>query len=147
MKYTSSQINAMSWNEWNEAMAKELNEAGFRHYGIHIEEDRSLKKCLVPYKAGDDPKVFLLGTVEKAEEIDYLKSIGLLNNGRCPMCGKEIIGSPGRFTSGYDPNYHFQVCQNCVQHGRRTSVNPANNQGCMLALLFFPWNVLKYIFG
>ena len=30
MKYTKSEIRKMSWYEWNETMAKELNEAGFK---------------------------------------------------------------------------------------------------------------------
>ena len=29
-KYTSQQINSLSWQEWNELMAKELNAAGFK---------------------------------------------------------------------------------------------------------------------
>lgn len=148
MKYTSEQVKAMSWREWTETMAKELNEAGFKHMGITLDpETRALGKELQPYSVGDDadgPKLFLLGSVESSKEIDYLKNIGLLNNGRCPMCGNVINGNPGRFTSGYDPNYHFQVCQNCVNKGRRNSVNPAN-QGCIIALLLMPFNLLKHI--
>ena len=30
MKYTSQQINRLFWQEWNELMAKELNDAGFK---------------------------------------------------------------------------------------------------------------------
>ena len=145
MKYTSSQINAMSWKEWTETMAKELNDAGFRTNGVKILDDGTLEKGLVPFSVNGEPKYFLLGSVDKAEEIEYLKSLGLLNNGRCPMCGEKIIGNPGRFTSGYDSNYHFQVCQNCVRNGNRTYVNPANNQGCMIALVLFPWNIIKHI--
>ena len=49
MKYTSSQINAMSWKEWTETMAKELNDAGFRTNGVKILDDGTLEKGLVPF--------------------------------------------------------------------------------------------------
>jgi hypothetical protein len=132
MKYTSNQINAMSFLEWTESMADELNKAGY------MEEGK------VPYSVSE-PKYFLLGSVTKAEEIEHLKSLGLLNNGRCPMCGSKIVDSPGRFTSGYDYNYHFQVCQNCVRRRKGISVNSASKQGCIIALLLFPWNILKSV--
>lgn len=148
MKYTAEQVKAMSWREWAETMARELNEAGFKHVGITSDpETHALRKELKPYSVEEDadgPKLFLLGSVESSKEIDYLKNIGLLNNGRCPMCGNMINGSPGRFTSGYDPNYHFQVCQNCVQKRENGAVNPAN-QGCIVALLFIPFNLIKHI--
>ena len=132
MKYTSQQINCLSWQEWNELMAKELNNAGF-------------KSRWGDYDADDEPSLFIHGMGEK--EVAYLKELGLLNNGRCPQCGNVITGNPGRFTSGYNPNLHFQICQNCVSRGKRTSVNPANNAGgCMVALLMIPWHLIKNIF-
>ena len=138
--YTTQQINDMSWQEWNEIMAEELNKAGYKsHAGTQWEG---------PYRAGDDPRIFILGTVGEREKINYLKSIGLLNNGRCPMCGKPIYGNPGRFTSGYDPDFHFQICQECVNIGKRTSLNPANSsRGCVVALLLFPMYIIKYFVG
>ena len=146
MKYSSSQINAMSWKEWAEAMANELNKAGYTMNSISIAKDGTLGNVKAPYKVLDDPKYFLLGSVEKAEEITYLKRLGLLNNGRCPMCGNPIKGNPGRFTSGYDYNYHFQVCQNCVQRRNGTPTKSTNSQGCMIALALLPWSIVKYIF-
>lgn len=140
----------MTWSEWNQAMADELNEAGFKAKGFNQELGR-WEKNSSPYDAHIDPKYFMLGVVEGAPEVSYLKDIGLLNNGRCPMCGGKIIGSPGRFTSGSDPDLHFQICQKCVNHGRKTSMNPANNTGCLVALLLLPWNLIKsvasHIFG
>lgn len=139
MKYTSEQINAMSWREWTETMAKELNGAGFQYKGI----GNKLESYSVG-KEEDGPKLFLLGSVENSEEITYLKNIGLLNNGRCPMCGNKIVGTPGRFISGYDSNYHFQVCQHCINKRKRVSVN-SSNQGCIIVLLLIPFNIIKHI--
>ena len=142
MKYTSEEINRISWQEWNELMAKELNEAGFRRECTYGGE-----KYTSPYEADDEPMLFIHGLGE--EEVNYLKSVGLLNNGRCPQCGRPINGNPGRFTSGFNHNLHFQICQTCVSRGKRTSVNPANNsQGCMIALLLLPIQLLKsFIMG
>ena len=145
MKYTVEQVRQMTWSQWNDAMAKELNEAGFRARGYNPEL-RRWENNRELYKADpSDPTIFILGTVDGAPEYD-LKKVGLLNNGRCPMCGEPIYGNPGRFTSGCDYNAHFQICQNCVNKGRRTSVNPANRQGCIIALLFLPYYLIKGLF-
>lgn len=139
MKYTSEQINQMSWEEWCKTMAKELNDAGFKARGFGGE--------YVLYGTyGIHPDTFILGEVGRTKEIEYLKSIGLLNNDRCPLCGSSIHGNPGRFTDGYNPSLHFQICQNCVSNGRRMSDNPAN-KGCMIAILLLPLSLLKLLFA
>lgn len=146
MKYSSEQVRRMSWAEWNDTMAKELNEAGFRARGYNPDLGRWEDNRELYTADPTEPKIFILGTVDGATEFEHLKSVGLLNNGRCPMCGEAIFGNPGRFTSGYDSNAHFQICQSCVNKGRRTSLNPANNTGCFIALLLFPYNLIKGLF-
>lgn len=146
MKYSSSQVRAMSEKEWVEAMASELNAAGFKARGLNPNTNR-WEDNFEPFRVGLEPKAstFVMGGIEDSQAIEYLKSVGLLNNGRCPMCGGPINGTPARFTSGYDSSYHFQICQSCCSHGKRTSVNPANKQGCgcMVALLLMPYNLIK----
>ncbi len=145
MKYTSEQINRMSWQEWNEIMARELNENGYKAKEYNSAEHRWTKTGM--YKAGNDPKLFVLGKIEDSDAISFLKNVGLLNNGRCPMCGGPIHGNPGRFTSGYDYNYHFQICQNCVKtRGRTRNAGTSSGSGCMISLLLFPWYLLKSFF-
>ncbi len=104
MKYNSSQIYSISWIEWNTLMAKELNETVYKQK----ERDSAGQIKFKPYKTYDkkspfielnEPKTFILGMVCGVDEVNYLKSLGLLNNGRCPRCGEPIIGNPGRFTS------------------------------------------------
>lgn len=145
MKYTSEQINKMSWQEWNETMAEELNQKGFKTKEFNSDEHRWEKTG--KYKAGDDPRFFVLGTIEDSDAISYLKNVGLLNNGRCPMCGAPINNNPGRFTSGYDQSYHFQICQNCAKSRgglkKRTSMSES---GCIVAQILIPWYLLKNIF-
>lgn len=152
MKYSASEVNAMSWQEWCETMADELNKAGYKRRGRDPETGQWVDN-IASYEAGD-PRSFILGEVEGAEEIEYLKSLGLLNNGRCPMCGKPIYGHPGRFTNGFNPDMHFQICQDCVNQGRRTQQAlglAPRNSGCLVGLLLLPLNVIagmvKMIFG
>ncbi len=85
MKYTKDQILSMSWKEWNETMAKELNEAGFLGPGFNSESQR-FENHIAPYKADGRNEDFVFGTITRSAEINYLKDVGLLNNGRCPMC-------------------------------------------------------------
>ncbi|MCH5308366.1 MAG: hypothetical protein J1E58_00790 [Prevotella sp.] len=142
MKYTTEEIGKMSWQQWNEVMAKELNDGGFKAKEFNKEVGRWTKTG--QYSAGNEPKLFVLGTIEDSCAISYLKKLGLLNNGRCPMCGASIYGNPGRFTSGYDPDYHFQICQNCVN--TRGGMRRHSSSGCIIALLLFPWYLVKNLF-
>ncbi len=136
----------MTWHQWNETMAKELNEAGFKARGFNSKLGKWVDNYC-DYSAPSDPELFILGEVDGVKEIDYLKEIGLLNNGRCPDCGKPINGMPARFTSGSNHNMHYQICQSCCNKGKGMSVNPANNSGCMVALLFMPFAALLKLFA
>ena len=149
MRYSISQVQSMTDQEWVQAMVKELNASGYKQRGYNPSIGR-WEDDYEPYSANDDtdPSAFVLGHLNRSKEIEYLKQVGLLNNGRCPMCGGVIYGKPARFTSGTDPNFHFQICQSCCSRGRRTSVNPANNSGCgcMTALLLLPIHLIKHMF-
>lgn len=103
-------------------------------------------KTIIPCMRSAIHSIFFMGGIRDSKALEYLKSIGLVDNGRCPICGNMMEDNPGRFTSGYDSSFHFQICQSCARHGKRTSVNPANNSGCMLALLLFPWCAVKSLF-
>lgn len=144
MKYSTEEINSMSYREWMETIAKELNEAGFKGEGYNAATGRFMKN-VAPYEV-QDIGTFFLGAINDAQAMDYLKSIGLVNNGRCPMCGAVIKGTPSRFTDGMNPNLNFHICSSCRKEGQRMSINPANNSGCMLAFVLFPWNIIKNIF-
>lgn len=145
MKYTKDQILSMSWQEWNDTMAKELNEAGFLGPGYNPEK-HCLDNHIAPYKADCPVDEFVFGKITRGAEISHLKDIGLLNNGRCPMCGGEITGTPSQFTDGFNPNINFHICGSCCNRGRRNSINPANSSGCLIALLFLPFNLIKSMF-
>lgn len=138
----------MTEKEWIETMVKELNAAGFKRRGFNSETEQWEDNC-APYEVNRlSPTVsnLILGALNRDEKpLEYLKSIGLINNGRCPMCGESIEGTPCRFTNGYNHDFHFQICNSCYSRGRKTSLNPAQNSGCgcVLALLLMPFDLFK----
>lgn len=144
MNYTKGDVARMTWHEWNATMAKELNDAGFLGYGFNPQTKR-IEKNQAPYNADPtSPSSFINGAVDTAPEIDYLKNIGLLNNGRCPMCGEPIYGEPGRFTSGFDYNMHFQICQECVSSKGGTKIlrRQLGLIGCVISLILLPIQIV-----
>lgn len=146
MKYTSNQINSMTWQQWNEVMAKELTAAGFK--GRNFIDGRW--QDYGPVTAGDEPKYFISSVVTDVDRLNYLKELGLIDNGRCPMCGGKIVGTPGRYTNRLDRSYTHQICQNCVQTRGGLRKTPSNNNsqssGCMVTLTIFIISVLGLLF-
>lgn len=103
MKYTREQVKAMTQNEYESAICKELNDAGFRqeYNGEQLE--------YYP-----DESTFGGGIVFDSEAVTYLKRIGLVDNGKCPMCSERED----------DLNYKLQnqqsgavyhVCKSCYK--------------------------------
>lgn len=144
MKYTKEKLATMSYVEWMKAIAEELNAAGFKTSGYSKENGRFMNN-IAPYEV-HNANYFFMGAINDPKAMDYLKSIGLVNNGRCPMCGGEIKGLPSTFTCGNNPNLNFQICSSCRKEGERISLNPAQNSGCLLALALIPWHLVKSLF-
>ena len=140
MYYTSSQVRNMTYEQWMDTIAKELNAAGFKARGYNSETGKWQDNFAL-YEVRDYES-FFMGGISDVNALEYLKSIGLVNNGRCPECGNNIYDNSGRFTSGFNSSYHFQICQDCVNRGRKISMNPAN-KGCLISLLFTPWYLVK----
>ena len=131
MKYSSNQINNMSWKEWNETMARELTAAGFK--GRDLVDGRW--QDIGPVKADFEPKFFISSAVNNVDRLNYLKELGLIDNGRCPMCGNKIGDNPGRYTNRFEPDYHYQICQNCAGTKGGLKRQPSQSGGCMLVFM------------
>lgn len=145
VRYTSEQVNAMSYREWMETIAKELNNAGYKGRGFNEKTGRLEANC-VPYEVGD-LRFFFQGAINSAEHLNYLKSIGLINNGRCPLCGAQIKGTVFTFTDGFHPDQTYHICKSCYKEGASSSINPANRTGCLVALLLLPVTAIRSFFS
>lgn len=141
-KYTANQINHLTWHEWNELMAKELNDAGFKAKEFDgTKWERTGKYSADPY----EPQQFKLDLDVPA--LNYLKQIGLVNNGRCMECGNPINGSPGRFTNGFNHDFHYQICQDCARTRGGLLPNDTTKGGCMVTLLLLPLALIRGLLG
>lgn len=58
MKYTAEQVRQMTWDEWNYAMGKELNEAGFRARGYNPESGRWENNRELYKATPSEPKIY-----------------------------------------------------------------------------------------
>ena len=143
MKYSSEDLNGMSYPEWMETICKELNEAGFKGDGFSPEKHKFVKNYS-PYEV-HDARYFFMGSLNDYKAMDYLKSIGLVDNGRCPLCGAQIKGTPSRYTYGLNPKLNFHICSSCRRDGQSMSVYPSKS-GCIVALILMPWHLLKNMF-
>lgn len=136
-KYTSQQINRLTWRDWNKLMAKELNAAGYKAKEFN---GRKWTRTGL-YSADRDPEYFKLEL--DVDGLNYLKEIGLVNNGRCLECGKPINGKPGRFTDGFNQDFHYQICQECVRTKGGLLLKDAPQGGCIIAILLLPIALIK----
>lgn len=143
MKYTREELSQLSYKSWMETIATELNNAGYKGDGYDSDSGR-FRSNFGPYKVLDQ-EYFFMGAIRDPKAMDYLKSIGLVNNGRCPMCGNDISGTPSLFTSGLVQGLNYHICSSCRKEGQRISINPTNNTGCIAALLLVPWNIIKQL--
>lgn len=147
MKYNSEYINSLSFREYIKLMADELNSNGFKEYGKYeynsFENDPSMRR------------LFMMGPVNDPKAMAFLKSLGLLENGRCPSCGAPM--SVYRYT-WYDrryPSKKFYVCYGCSKNNGRGdghsmdgcpsgAPNQSNSgSGCMVGLLLLPFHMVK----
>lgn len=138
-------INSLSFREYLELMAKELNDNGFKsYYGSE-------------YTVSDDPILFMMQPIEDPEAMRFLTSKGLIGNGRCPQCGAPMSNNNHFWYDRRDPSRRFNVCYGCSisnGHGDGHSMDgtpsgdPSNrSNGCMSVVLLFPFFIVKAMLG
>lgn len=137
LKYNREQVKAMSGKEYEYAMCKELNDAGFKSefHGEYYE-----------YKPSED--TFGGNIVFDANAVSFLKQIGLINNGKCPMCS--IREDEQQFllrNQRSGATYH--VCKTCY---KRYASQEQAKRGCACCLGLFViiaiiiWSIIKLFF-
>lgn len=136
MKYSREQVKAMSQTEYEALICKELNEAGFRSK-FHDEE--------FEYEPSDS--VFGGAIVFDTQAVGYLKRIGLLDNGKCPMCSMredELVYKLQSQNSG--AIYH--VCKPCYKRYARQEQEKRGRYCCLGIFIIFiliVWGIIKII--
>ena len=142
MKYTSSYINSLSFDEYRGLIVKELNENGYRVSGNKEYEIKDyLPKNALILDAFDDPQA-----------LDFLKSLGLVDNGRCPFCGAPMSVSGYYWYDRRNPSKKVQVCYGCNKSNGRGDGHSmdgcpsgapkgggsSSGSGCMIGLFMLP---------
>lgn len=126
-KYNYNEIEKISYHAYIKLMVTELNSNNIK--SNEMKEFRFIESM---------PDVSYGGEIALSyRAIEFLKEIGLLNNGICPDCGKRPIDSTYTFTNGYNQSIKYNICKNCYKEGVRTSRNPNNKEGCFIATLCY----------
>lgn len=126
-KYNYSEIEKIGYRPFIRLMVKELNDNNIK--------PRAYTEFL--YDEDDPEASFMGGIVENYNAVEFLKEIGLLNNGICPMCGRRPIDGKYTFTSGSNRDIKFSICKGCYRIGNQNSLNPDNKEGCFIATLCY----------
>lgn len=135
MKYSREQVKAMSQTEYEALICKELNEAGFR--GMFNNEEHEY----IP-----DESTFGGDIVFNPKAVAYLKQIGLLDNGKCPMCSinEDELYKLQNQNSGAT----FHVCKSCYKEYANEE-RAKRGMGCCLGMIFIigfiVWVIKKLI--
>ena len=122
MKYSREQLKAMTQDEYESAICKELNDAGFRQvfHGEHLEYE-------------PDRSTFGGAIVFDPEAVNYLKHVGLLDNGKCPMCSVREDDLMYKLQNQHSGAI-YHVCKSCYkQYARQEQEKRA--KGCCLGVL------------
>ena len=136
MKYSRDQVKAMTQEEYESALCKELNAVGFRRE-FHGEF----------YEYQPDEATFGGAIVFDTKAVEYLKQIGLLDNGKCPMCSvreDDLLYKLQNQSSG--AVYH--VCKSCYKQYAQQE-RAKRGLGCCLVTIviigLIIWGIIKIL--
>lgn len=122
-------------------MVRELNGNGFRKQALDPETG-----CMNvrPYRVGRDLRTFFLDEVDRYDEIIFLDEIGLINNGRCSLCGHPLRKNPKIFKSPDGLRFDFDVCNECgVKHTKKK--DKGQILVIILIIVFLSWYIIHEI--
>lgn len=135
-KYTRDQVKAMTQDEYESAICDELNAAGYRS---------EFHGKLLEYEP--DEATFGGSIVFDPEAVNYLKQIGLLDNGKCPMCSvreDDLVYKLQNQHSG--AVYH--VCKSCYKQYAQQE-RAKRGLGCCLCTIviigLIIWGIVKIL--
>ena len=126
MKYSEDDLRQMTYKDYILLMAEELNNNGFTHNdGNKYEVGTNVYGDFV----SDFSIGFVLSLTDK-RAIEFLKEIGLLNNGRCPLTGLMLSDRTKTiYTSSEAPNISYDINAAWNEH---TKIK--RNWGCLISI-------------
>lgn len=126
MKYSRNDLDNLMYKDYILLIAKELNQNGFKDYqGREYEVVTNVHGDFV----SDFSRGFVL-SIKDPKAIEFLKQVGLLNNGRCPLTG--LMLSPNTtmtFTSEYGSNIQYDINKKWLDYTKEKK-----NWGCFISL-------------
>lgn len=135
-KYTREQVKAMTQDQYESIICKELNDAGFR---------REFHGELSEYYP--DESTFGGSIVFDSKAVDYLKSIGLVDNGKCPMCSVKEDELKYRLQNPHSGAI-YHVCKSCYKQFARQEQEKRAKGCCLIIVVIIAlaiWGVVKLI--
>lgn len=126
MKYSRNDLDNLMYKDYILLIAEELNNNGFKDDdGKEYEVGTNVHGDFV----SDFSRGFIL-SIKDPKAIDFLKQVGLLNNGRCPLTG--LMLSPATtmtYTSEYGSNIRYDINKKWLDYTKEKK-----NWGCFVSL-------------
>lgn len=135
-KYTREQVKAMTQDEYESAICKELNDAGFRQefHGKQLEYH-------------PDESTFGGAIVFDTEAVNHLKRVGLLDNGKCPMCSVREDDLMCKLQNQHS-GVIYHVCKSCYKRYARQEQEKRGMGCCLGAIIVIGliiWGIIKLL--
>ena len=135
-KYTREQVKSMTPYEYVSTICNELNDAGFR---------QEFHDKMIEYEP--DESTFGGAIVFDSKAVNHLKTIGLLDNGKCPMCSEKEDELKYRLQNPQSGAI-YHVCKSCYkQYASQERQKKA--MGCCLIIIIIIvlaiWGIIKFI--
>ncbi|MBP3511801.1 MAG: hypothetical protein J6K19_07185 [Prevotella sp.] len=125
MKYSREYLNGLMYKDYILLMAEELNNNGFTDNG----EKYKVGTNIIGDFVSDFSVGFVLSITDK-RAIDFLKDIGLLNNGRCPLTGLMISSTTQSvFNSEHNSSITYYISSIWQEYTKKK-----RNWGCFVSI-------------
>ena len=133
-RYTRDQVKAMTRDVYESVICNELNAAGFRSefQGEYFEYE-------------PDEFVFGGSVVFDPNAVNYLKKIGLIDNGKCPMCSEREEDLQYKLQN-QNSGVVYHVCKSCY---KKYAKQERAKRGCISCLVIIViialliWGIIK----
>ena len=126
MKYSREDLNNLIYKDYILLIAEELNKNGFKDaQGKAYEVTTNVHGDFV----SDFSRGFVL-SIRDPKAIDFLKQIGMLNNGRCPLTGLMLSSATKMtYTSEYSSSIQYDINKKWIE-----CTKEKKNWGCFISL-------------